>query len=226
VLLLAIAAAGLIALRRMKLVSHLPPTSADAGTDLRVIALFPAAFFALAILSTVNIGDRYVLAVYPFLLLLASSLWHYVCRWRTAVIVLVLAGALNAADALRYAPDYLSYFTVFVPPSQSWRYLSDSSLDWGQSLIALHQYQHRHPGEVLHVAFWTNAVAPELYGVDVDTFGEDQRPTGTVIVSPGVLSGQLNHDPEAYRWVLQYPRQAVINHTLQVFEVPPGAKPE
>ncbi|MGZ4818159.1 MAG: hypothetical protein ACXVZJ_06010, partial [Terriglobales bacterium] len=164
-----------------------------------------------------------VLAVYPFVLLLAASLWHYVRRWRAVVMVLVVATALNAADVLRYAPDYLSYFTVFVPPAQTWRYLSDSSLDWGQSLIALHDYQQRHPGEELHVAFWTNSVAPELYGVDVDTFGEQQRPTGTVIVSPGVLSGQLNNDPEAYRWVLRYPRKAILNHTLQVFEVPPGA---
>jgi hypothetical protein len=227
VLLLALAVAGRIVVGQTKLVPHLCPVLADVGRrDLRVMALFPAAFFALAIFSTVNIGERYVLAVYPFVLLLAGSLWHYVRRWRAAVMVLVLAAALNAADALRYAPDYLSYFTVFVPPAQTWHYLSDSSLDWGQSLIALHDYQQRHPGEELHVAFWTNAVSPELYGIDVETFGEEQRPTGTVIVSPGVLSGQLNNDPEAYRWVLRYPRKAILNHTLQVFDVPRRANPD
>jgi hypothetical protein len=212
VLLLALAAGGLIAARRMKL----PP-------DLPVIFFFPALFFILAVFSTVNIGDRYVLAVYPFLLLLAASLWQHLRCWRAAVVVLIVATGLNAADALRYAPDDLSYFTVFIPQGQTWRYLSDSSLDWGQSLIALRKYQQSHPGEVLHVAFWTNSVAPELYGIGVETFGEDDRPTGTVIVSPGVLSGQLNDDARAYRWVLMYRRKAILNHTLQVFEVPESA---
>jgi hypothetical protein len=129
------------------------------------------------------------------------------------------AAALNAADVLRFAPDYLSYFTVFVPQARSWRYLSDSSLDWGQGLIALRKYERQHPGEELHVAYFSNGIGPDRYGVQAIPFGEKERPTGTVVVSPGVLSGQFNDQPEAYRWVLRYPLKAVIGHDLLVFEV-------
>ena len=135
------------------------------------------------------------------------------------VLALALAVVLNAADALRYAPDYLSYFTVFVPPQQSWRYLSDSNTDWGQGLIALRKYERQHPGEELHVAYWCNGIGPDSYGVEAVPFAEKERPTGTVIVSPGALSGQYNDDQKAYRWVLRYPVKAVLGHNFLVFEV-------
>ena len=134
--------------------------------------------------------------------------------------------ALNAADSLRCAPGYLSYFTVFIRPDQTWRYLGDSSLDWGQSLIALHQYQQNHPGEVLHLASWGNSVSPELYGIRAVPFGERDRPSGTVVVSAGSLTGQFNRNPQAYRWVLRYPRKALLNHTFYVFDVPSLPKGE
>ena len=58
------------------------------------------------------------------------------------------SAALNAADALRYAPGYLSYFTPFVRPAESFRLLTDSNLDWGQGLLSLRDYQRDHPGEL------------------------------------------------------------------------------
>jgi hypothetical protein len=51
------------------------------------------------------------------------------------------------ADALGYAPGYLSYFNAFVRPAESYPSLTDSNLDWGLSLLALRQYQGDHPNE-------------------------------------------------------------------------------
>jgi len=39
-------------------------------------------------------------------------------------------------------------------------------------------------------------------------------------VSATHLSGQYLDDPNAYRWLLHYPRIAILNHTLHVFQVP------
>ena len=61
---------------------------------------------------------------------------------------------LNAADALRYAPGYLSYFNVFVHPADSYRLLTDSNLDWGQGLLALRQYQRDHPDEQISLSYF------------------------------------------------------------------------
>jgi hypothetical protein len=57
-------------------------------------------------------------------------------------------------------------------------------------------------------------------GIKYERLSELDRPTGTVVVSAAHLSGQLLSNHEAYRWLLQYPLKAVLDHTLYVFEVP------
>ena len=126
--------------------------------------------------------------------------------------------AAQAADCLRYAPDYLSYFNIFVRPERSYELLTDSNLDWGQGLLALRDYERAHPAERIWLAYF-GGVDPREYGIRATLLPEGERPTGTVVVSATHLSGQYLNDPAAYRWLLQYPRKTILNHTLLVFEV-------
>jgi hypothetical protein len=134
-----------------------------------------------------------------------------------AVLVAVALG--NAGDALRYGPDYLAYFNFFVKPADSWKLATDSNLDWGQGLIALRHYEQSHPNEQVHLAYFGD-VPPSLYGIRALPLGENQRVTGTVVISATNMSGQYLDNPEAYHWLLSYPRKAVLAHSLYVFEVP------
>lgn len=184
--------------------------------------LFPALLFGMAIFSSIQIGDRHILPIYPFLLLIAAGVWQWARdnrRWR---IVLVALAVLNAADVLRYAPDYLSYFNIFVKPDKSWTLLSDSNVDWGSGLIALREYQQQHPQEDIHLAYF-GSVDAKIYGIRYTQLAETDRATGTVIVSAMDLTGHSLRDPKCFRWVLQYPCKAILNHTLYVFEVPAAA---
>jgi hypothetical protein len=56
--------------------------------------------------------------------------------------------------------------------------------------------------------------------VQYEKLNEEDHPSGTVIVSSTHLSGQLLKNHYAYRWLLQYPLTAVLDHTFYVFEVP------
>lgn len=204
-----LAGTGLVSLRR------------SAGRHLREIVLmllFPAVLFALAMMSNLNVGDRYVLPVYPFLLLLAAAIWENASVRPAGVIVMVTALALQAADTARYAPDYLSYMNPLVPADRGYEWLSDSNLDWGQGLIALRQYERAHPDDVVHLAYF-GGIDPRSYGVRAQPLAEAERATGTVVVSATHLSGQYLADPSAYRWLLRYPRRTILNHTLHVFDV-------
>ncbi len=207
VLLLSLAAVSLTLRRKI----HWP-------RELLLMAPFPAVFLFFAVGSNIDIGDRYILPVYVFVLLFVAGVWT-AARTRAAKIALLAALALNAADGLRYAPDYLSHFNIFVRPAESWRLLSDSSLDWGEGLIALGKYQAAHPDETIHLAYF-GPIDPAIYGIRYNPLAENERATGTVIVSATYLSGQLSKDPQAYHWLLQYPRKAILNHSLHVFEVP------
>jgi hypothetical protein len=183
------------------------------------MASLPAAYLGLAIFARFNIGDRHVLPLYPFGLLFAAVVWEWARRKRAGMAVLTLLLLLNAADALRYAPGYLSYFNVFVRPADSYRLLTDSNLDWGQGLLALRQYQRDHPNEQIFLSYF-GSVDPAIYGIQAHPLGEQERASGTVIVSATNLSGQFLADPQSYQWLLKQKRTEILDHSLYVFQLP------
>lgn len=185
-----------------------------------VLLSFPALYFGFAVFSRFDIGDRHVLPIYPFMVLLASAVWDVSKTRRVLAYVAIAAVMLQAADTFRYAPDYISYFNAYVPPSQSYKLLTDSNLDWGQGLLALEKYERAHPEQPVSLAYF-GSIDPRVYGIRAQPLGEDQRVSGTVVISASNLSGQFLHNPQAYHWVLQYPLRGILNHSLYVFEVSP-----
>jgi hypothetical protein len=195
-----------------------------APTDLGMMMIFPAVWFGFAMWSNLNIGDRYILPVYPFLLLMCAGFWTAVRDRRWAVPVVALMVTAHAGDCLRYAPDYLSYFNPFVRPARSYELLTDSNLDWGQGLIALRRYERAHPNDRIRLAYF-GGVDPREYGIRALPLAEGERATGTIVVSATHLSGQYLEDPAAYQWLLKSPEETILNHTLHVFRVPAGGVP-
>ena len=189
-----------------------------APGDLLAMCSFALVFLFFAIQSKYDIGERHILPLYPFVLLIACSFWEHVKEHRSALIVLVLVLALNAADALRSAPDYLSYFNLLVKPTNSWRYLTDSNLDWGQGLIALRDYEQQHPNNTLRLAYF-GSVNPALYGVKALPLLPDDRSLGRVVVGASPLSGQVLPDPNSYRWLLKYTPAQMIDRSMFVYDI-------
>ena len=186
--------------------------------DLWIMASFPALYLAMAIFARFNLGERHVLPMYPFAILFAAAAWEWARHKPAAVALLMLLAALNAADALRVAPGYLSYFTPFVRSSESYRLLTDSNLDWGQGLLALRDYQRDHPGERISLSYF-GSVDPQAYGIQSDFFGGHKQVSGTVVVSATNLSGQYLAEPEKYRWLLKHKPVTILDHSLYVFQV-------
>lgn len=187
-------------------------------SDLLLMMLFPLIFFIFALNAKYNIGERHILPLYPFALLVAGGVWERARTSSTAKILLILALCLNAADTLRYAPDYLAYFNVFVRPQNSWRLLTDSNLDWGQGLIALHNYQQQHPQELLHLAYF-GSVDPALYGINFVPLAPHGEAKGLLVVSPMLLSGQNLPDADAYHWLWPYPATQIIDRCLWIYDM-------
>jgi hypothetical protein len=125
---------------------------------------------------------------------------------------------------LRFAPDYLSYFTPLVDQSKSYSLLTDSNTDWGQGLIALKKYQDGNAKEDIHLAYF-GTVDPAVYGIRYQPLQPAEHSSGTVVVSATDLSGQLLPDPNSYKWLLQFKPKAILNHTLYVFDVPGPPQP-
>ena len=75
-----------------------------APGDLLITCLFGLLFLLFALQSHFAIGERHILPLYPFALLLAGGIWEHARKHRLGMAVVMLALCLNAADAVRYAP--------------------------------------------------------------------------------------------------------------------------
>jgi len=202
----------------------------DVPGDLYVILLYPACLSVVIDIARITMGERHFLPVYPFVLLIASGVWevaagrtrganHLSSRSSIWAILIAAAVLLNAIDALRYAPDYLSYVNILIPNRSSYQYLSDSNLDWGQGLLALRRYEAEHPNETGHLAYF-GSTEPKIYGIRAIPLQENERVSGTVIVSATHLVGEYLDDPSGYHWVTKYPIKTILDHSLFVFDVP------
>lgn len=137
-----------------------------------LLALF-GVYWAVVITSGLNIGVRHLLPVYPvvFVIIGAVATWAFRFRW--------LAGGLGVGVALLVIenlwvhPHYLAYFNPLAGgPSQGYRRLADSSLDWGQDLPSLakwldahHDGAHHDGSEPVYLHYFGNGDPPS-YGID------------------------------------------------------------
>lgn len=133
--------------------------AAVLGRDARVLAPLLAlglVYWSFSLLTTLNIGHRHILPMYPALFIVAGALLRPGAhRWlRVAAATFAL---VSTVESVWVRPNYLAFFNLLSGgPAQGWRQLVDSSLDWGQNLPALADWvrAHRQPGEPVYVSYF------------------------------------------------------------------------
>jgi hypothetical protein len=166
--------------------------------------LMPAlAIFVAASLGRIQIGERYILTLYPFLILWMAVACAPLVATRRGRIAIGAAVAVHALSALLAAhAGYLAYFDPVAAPSvaraQPW--LADSNLDWGQDLPRLAAWMRREGVAKIQLGYF-GSDDPDRYGIaheDLPTWHSHhpvhppaQPFTGTVVVSPNLLLGFL-----------------------------------
>jgi len=168
------------------------------------LAVFPLLYLGAALLWGVNIGYRYMLAIHPFLYLLAAAAYQGKWRrWQQGVLVVLLVWA--PLEIIAVFPNEIAYFNELVGGSRKgYLYLSDSNTEWGQSMELLYAYHQAHP-EVL--------ITPP-----------SQRllpPPGRYIINASHLQGINIDDIYAYEWFRHREPTSWLNETLLIYDVPP-----
>jgi tetratricopeptide (TPR) repeat protein len=175
-----------------------PAIKALGGKEVRRELLFvtipPAVYLAVSMTSGLNVGVRHVLPVYPFLLLLAAAAGMALARrgrrWAYVVGVLV---ALHVASSVRAYPNYLAYSNeVWGGPAKTYRVLSDSNVDYGQSLKAVRDYLERHQVRDCWMALFGSA-DPDYYRIPCKSLPDPFTTFwgGPVQVVPEVYEGTV-----------------------------------
>lgn len=183
------------------------------------LVLFFIVYWAMALTMHLNIGHRHILPIYPVVYVFASAavLWlaHRTVRW--IAFALVAGVALHAADSLLARPFYLSYFQPLVGGSdRGYRYLVDSSLDWGQGLPDLAQWlgEKKASGDNAPVFLtYFGADSPRGRQLDVVRFGDEMNDAGSRAFPAQVRGGwfaisathfQRIYLPVRNRWTLEH----------------------
>jgi len=147
------------------------PTNAAARErrEAACIALLAAAVLAGTMTSNLNIGIRHALPVVPLLCVLTGYVPAVVARAvgdRTARLAAVVACLVVAAETFAARPYFVPFFNVAAGGARGGiRLLSDSNLDWGQGLPALHRWMTEHHVARVNLAYFGSA-DPARYGID------------------------------------------------------------
>ena len=102
---------------------------------------------------------------------------------KAAGIATLMVVAWHALESVNIRPDYLAYFNHLAGgPSQGYKHLADSSLDWGQDLPALKKWLDgqglQQPGGGGVYLSYFGTARPEYYGIRATTLAGfiDRRP--------------------------------------------------
>lgn len=203
--LLVFIALALVLFKRLKL------DRVTASTILVPIVLF----FIVTMPDKSQAGIRYFLPIYPLLFILAAAgvvfLWNSSQKILRAIVILLLFW--HAAEAARIYPHYLAYFNQFVGgPSNGYKFLRDSNIDWGQDLKGLGEYVKKKRFDEVAL-FYYGSADPAYYGIPARGLGEDefQAPRQAVYAIAA-------HHIDSVKWTSSKQPVKVIGHSIFVYD--------
>ena len=193
----------------------------------------PVLFF-LCVLPVQNLGIRYLLPSFPFLILMAARTlgaeWDRGKRAGRRAVRLALGGLLlwNAVSVLVNQPNLISYFNDFIPPENKIRYLADNDLDIGQDLKRLAQVGKERGWKEIKLAQFGGALDPSLYGLSCrswtqrDLSGPQPGEVYAVNLSLFQIGPVFWPDllPIAQGWAATTPPTGRVGDTWVYFEMP------
>lgn len=181
----------------------------------------PAAVLGTYIMwSGVSIGFRHFLACYQFLLALGAQAAANSSRLVRVVVWTCLA--LGGLHGLSYHPDYISY--VNFPRDRPYLDISESNIDWGQSLPQLRRWIDTRSTKASTITlsyFGSDSVEAQLGDrVTLRTPREGPPCTGLYVVSPFFVVGKDTWiHPRAFEPLRLARPIDIIGHNLLVFDM-------
>lgn len=184
-----------------------------------VLLAVPALFFLVTLGDKAQAGIRYFLPVYPLFFVWAGAVTAELAQRGRALKALAAALLLwHAGEALAVSPSYLAYFNEWAGgPSNGYRFLRDSNLDWGQDLKGLAaRVKEGGYGRVALHYHWP--ADPAYYGLDWRPLEEAElsEPRDDVYaISVHVL--------DAYPWTKEKNPTEQVGHSIFIYDLRSGS---
>ena len=191
----------------------------------------PVIYWLISIKSSLNIGVRHLMPVYPFYavmiagaiaLIIKKTPEHSPKKYRLyfKILFAILIGWFLIETAIIH-PHHLSYFNELIGgPKNGHKYLLDSNIDWGQDFLRLKKYMKDNNLDSVYLRYF-GKTDWDYYGVKgyaVPTAKEVLKnglPSGVVIISLTPLF-LLNH--EEFSWLLDFTPIDRIGYSMRVYD--------
>jgi hypothetical protein len=183
-------------------------------------------YWITSLMSHLNIGHRHILPTYPVIFIAAGWLGRCLDWHRPIVTLLVLSlTSWHIGASLTARPHYLAYFNEIIGGSKNgWRYLADSSLDWGQELPGVKAWldTHAQPSEPVYMSYFGTG-DPAYHGLRVRRLPFIQVvniPQPVVSLEPGLYcigATMLTHVYSNVRgpWTLELEKEFIAVRALE-----------
>lgn len=192
-------------------------------------------YFAVAVISGVNIGYRHLFPLLPALYLAAAlplvQWWQ--ARGLRRVAAVVALGWLALNSVFVYPRDLTFFNELAGGPDNGWRVLVDSNLDWGQDLGELVNFVRERDIGSIYVSYFGSIPIGSFF---VDAYPLPARPLPPrpasdwepVFPRPGWYAISLTHlmggaglpDPDTFAYFRHQQPEAVLGRTIYVYRVP------
>lgn len=191
--------------------------------DLASVALPGLAFFiALSIFGRFYIGFRYALPAFPFLIVfVAGNISPHIenpFKEKKKIVAIVILALLfwHLLSAVFIYPHYLAYFNELIGgPANGPKYLTDSSIDWGQDFFYFMDFAKKRNWENPHLIYfgwpYPNFLM-QFHWEDICEWREEK-----FAISASAITGVVS-DWNCHRWLLGYEPKERIGWTIYYYE--------
>ena len=219
--------AGLLALRWKRVEKNSAPLVApEVQIHWRVLWVSLIVFSVLCILSHLNVSFRHFSVPLVLLMLMLAPVPAMLQRFRaSAPDIAVAAAALCAVSvlsmlfvAVSHYPSYMPYVNSLSFGRPAYTLMSDSNVDWNQSLPAVAQFAQQHNIQKLKIdeyAFtesWAVVPGSELW--------DCQYPAAEDAGHWVVVSADMIVDSHNCIWLMRYPNQPLGGGAMYAVQLP------
>ena len=179
------------------------------------LCLPPAVYFAVSMMSSIDIGLRHILPVYPFLFITAAAILSRSRFGRAAALALA---CLLVIESLSAYPNYLPFFNFLAGGSkQGPRYLTDSNLDWGQDLKKLKTYLDRNSISAVCLDYFGSGEAVMYYRIGARQLSTWPPPQSCRVAAASVTA--LHFKDSKLKPLLACEPRARIGYSIYVYDL-------
>jgi 4-amino-4-deoxy-L-arabinose transferase-like glycosyltransferase len=178
------------------------------------LVLIPVALMLSVLPSTINIGVRHILPIYPPLCVVAAigaaALWQ---NRRARIVAAAACVWLFAGVALAH-PDYLAWFNEAAGRHPE-HIAVDSNLDWGQDALRLRRFvRQQHIPEIFLFCYDT---VPIDHGINLPP---GRKAHGWVAVGETPIHIDPYARAGAYDWLREYEPVRRIGTSIRLYHIP------